>query len=57
MNDSELRELIERARRVAERVGPMHALWDVISDAEDILAGRPARLSRDQIEALLTHLP
>lgn len=35
-----LRRRIIAWRAIAEPVGPLHALWDVISDADALLAGR-----------------
>lgn len=39
-----LRRWIVEARRVAEPVGPIHGLWDVIFDAEALLKGNPTLL-------------
>ena len=38
----ELVRLIPIVRRKAAMVGPLHADWDVIFDAEALLDGRPA---------------
>jgi len=40
----ELQAAITSARSRASKVGPMHSLWDVISDAEALLAGKPTML-------------
>ncbi len=40
MTDAELRGLIATARDLAARVGPQHAMWDIIGDAEAMLEGR-----------------
>lgn len=53
MTDDQMRVAIKAAREVAQSVGPMHALWDTIFDAEAILAGRPSLLKRDDIERIL----
>lgn len=42
--NEELSNLISRARARAEPVGPMHALWDMIGDAEALLEGKPTLL-------------
>lgn len=51
MTDNELREKIAAARSIASRSGPLHSLWDVIADAEAILIGKPAIMTREQVEA------
>ncbi|MBY0559840.1 hypothetical protein [Hyphomicrobium sp.] len=53
MTDEELRTATKCARAKASAVGPMHALWDVILDAEAILAGKQSLLSRKQVEEIL----
>ena len=53
MTDSELADYVKRGRRRIGSVGPMHAYWDTISDAEAILAGKRSLLERDVIERLL----
>lgn len=52
---AELRRLIAAARAAAVRIGPQHAAWDVIADAEALLAGKPTICSRADIEAALAH--
>ena len=54
MTDRELIEAINAARQKAAKVGSMHAMWDVIFDAEAILCGKPATLSRVQVEKKLS---
>lgn len=56
MDDNEFRTKIEKARELASRVGPMHSYWDVISDAERILAGQPSIMKREQVEELFAQL-
>lgn len=44
MTDTERQQLEQKIaewRKIAAPVGPMHSLWDVISDAESLLAGEP----------------
>jgi len=50
MTDDEFRECLRKARKIALRVGSMHAYWDVIFDAEAILAGQPSQLPRRVVE-------
>lgn len=50
LTDDEMRECIARARRVASASGTMHAYWDTIFDAEQILAGKPSIASRGVVE-------
>jgi hypothetical protein len=38
---SDLQAALKSARERASRVGPMHALWDTIFDAEAFLVHRP----------------
>ncbi|CAM5769826.1 hypothetical protein [Bosea minatitlanensis] len=40
-----LTELLPLARQRAAAIGPQHAWWDLISDAEALLAGRQTYLS------------
>lgn len=49
----DIRCLIKAARRKARSVGPLHALWDVIADAEALLDGRKTLLPADEILDLL----
>lgn len=51
--DIRLQKMIKLARSYIHEIGPMHALWDVIFDAEAILAGKPSILSREVIEQIL----
>ncbi len=39
-DDDDLRVSIAAARPRAQLIGPMHAHWDVIMDAESFLAGK-----------------
>jgi hypothetical protein len=50
MTDEELRSATVRLRATASPVGPLHAYWDIIFDAEAILEGRRSMLSRIEIE-------
>lgn len=58
--ETALRFAINAARRRAAVVGPQHALWDVIGDAEALLAGKPTIVdygSREQaIRTLIEQL-
>lgn len=56
MSDDEIRQGIKKMRAIAAPVGPMHAYWDVISDAECLLAGKPTLCSRDVIEKFISDL-
>ena len=56
-DDDELRALVERARDLASGAGPLHGLWDTISDAEEILAGRPSRIPRAVVAEILRGIP
>lgn len=47
-----LSDLIDELRRIAEPVGPLHAYWDVISDAEDSLNSRNPRRYETPKEAI-----
>ena len=51
--DAEIRAAVAKLRAVAETVGPLHGYWDIIFDAEELLAGRATMLPRDQVLALL----
>lgn len=43
-------DLLPAARRRASRIGPQHSLWEVISDAEALMSGRPTLLQGTQDE-------
>lgn len=45
MSEADLLARINEARRIAMPVGPMHALWDVIFDAEAYLNGNSTMLN------------
>lgn len=53
MTDDELRDYVRRARNLVSDVGPLHAQWETIMDAEALLAGKPSVLSRSAVERLL----
>jgi hypothetical protein len=50
LTDDELKAFIKAARQRAAPVGPGHALWDLIFDAEALLVGGQTLLGREQIE-------
>lgn len=50
MTPSEIRTAVDKLRLAAETVGGMHSNWDLIFDAEALLAGKQTLLSRDVIE-------
>ena len=50
LTDDQLKAFIKAARQQAAPVGPGHALWDLIFDAEALLVGGQTLLSRRQIE-------
>jgi len=50
VTDDELKAFIKAARQQAAPVGPGHALWDLIFDAEAMLVGGQTLLGREQIE-------
>ena len=50
LTDDQLKAFIKEARKRAAPVGPLHALWDLIFDAEALLVGGQTLLSREQIE-------
>jgi len=50
MTDDEFRECLRKARKIALRVGYMHAYWDVIFDAEAILTGQRSQFPRKVVE-------
>ena len=55
MNDLELAKVVKaaRAKLYRSRAGSLHAMWDTIFDAEQILEGKPASVARDDIERYL----
>lgn len=53
MTDQDIRQAIAALWSKAAPVGPLHSDWDLIIDAEEMLAGRPTLLSRDEIIELL----
>ena len=50
LTDDQLKAFIKAARQRAAPVGPLHALWDLIFDAEALLVGGQTLLSCEQIE-------
>lgn len=54
MTDAEMMDLVLKARGIAAAVGPQHAYWDMIFDAEAILSHRRSTLDRATIEQELT---
>lgn len=50
-NDQHLANLVKLARARLAYDGPLHSMWDVVADAEELLADRPqnARMSREVI--------
>jgi hypothetical protein len=54
--DVRLRTAMDRARLVASPIGPMHAAWDPILDAQCLLDGRPTFIkgTREQLMRTLT---
>lgn len=46
---AKLREVVAEWRAVAEPIGPQHAYWDFIFDAEALLDGRKTVLTPEQI--------
>ena len=58
MTDDQLRDKIKKARSIVNSAAcSLHGLWDVIFDAEAILAGKPSILSREEVEAAFEHFP
>jgi hypothetical protein len=53
MSDSEIAAAVAQLRSRAQAVGPLHADWDLIFDAEAILAGKPSLLQRATVEQML----
>lgn len=56
MTDEQLRDSILRARKIAEPVGTLHSYWDVILDAEAILAGRLSIVGRAGVEKMFLEM-
>ena len=56
MTDDEFRECLRKARKIALLVGSMHAYWDVIFDAEAILAGQRSQFSRKVVEQMFREM-
>lgn len=54
MTDAELTDACRKAREIIGAVGSLHAMWDVVADAEAILGGRPAILPRAAVERALS---
>lgn len=58
--ENELSLVVQAARSRCAHIGPMHSLWDVIFDAESLLAGKTTYLDygpRDvAIRALIAKL-
>lgn len=48
-----LRRKIKEWRAIAEPVGPQHALWDTIFDAEALLVGRVTLVPAEKVLALV----
>lgn len=46
---AKLREAVAKWRAVAQPIGPHHAYWDLIFDAEALLDGRKTILTPEQI--------
>lgn len=55
MDDPSLKELVRLTRLRIAWAGPLSPLWDVIADAEELMADRPenVRMSRDEIARTL----
>lgn len=53
-----LAALAKAARMSAQQAGPLHALWDAISDAEEWCAGRTTLLAgnRNEVYAALVRI-
>jgi hypothetical protein len=50
MTDEEIQESINTMRTRAARVGPQHAFWEIIFEAEAMLKGEQTLLDRSEIE-------
>lgn len=55
MTDEEIRDAVKIMRQRASRVGPQHALWDLIIDCEMMLKGLETSVPRPDIEAAVEH--
>lgn len=53
MTDEEIREAIKYCRSVAEPIGPQHAWWDLIFDAEAMLTGGQTLVPYDVVKSML----
>ena len=53
MTNDEIKRAVESMRGRARRVGPQHALWDLIFDCEALLNGERTLLKRADIEAMV----
>ena len=53
MTDERMREIAARMREAATKVGTMSALWDVVFDAEAILAGETSWADPKTVERSL----
>jgi hypothetical protein len=53
MTDEEMRVAIAGLRKTAVKGGTMHTLWDLIADAEALLAGQESVLSREDVVRLI----
>jgi hypothetical protein len=56
VDDEELADMVRRARAriAASHVGAMHAMFDVVADAEACLEGKPHIMSRDDVVRTLS---
>jgi hypothetical protein len=53
MTNSELKDAVDILRQRAQRVGPQHAYWDIIFDAEALIRGHKTLHTREQITAMV----
>ncbi len=53
LKDEELLAFTKRARAIAEPIGPMHPLWDLIFDIEALLLNKETFLDRTEIEEMV----
>lgn len=51
-----LRDAIAKARARAGKAGPLHADWDLIADAEALLAGKPTLINWGSSEQAIKKL-
>lgn len=49
-------ELVQRLRAIAEPVGPLHALWDIIFDLEAKAVGKQTLLPLKEVELMASTL-